>query len=151
MAKQKPLSRYIPKQVKEAVRRRDRDICQICFKTSEYMEYDHITPYSLGAPATIDNIQQLCRKCNLKKRNKTNNDCRKCGGWNPHNAKYCHGCGCEMPKAVKKNTSRNSSFFTELVEDIFDFEIIFWLLRKVIGIGLLLLALFLIYQSIRQK
>lgn len=35
------------------------------------MEFHHMTPHSKGSPATVDNIQLLCRKCNLAKRDKT--------------------------------------------------------------------------------
>jgi ribosomal protein L37E len=152
MAKNKTPSRYIPKHVKEAVRLRDRDICQICYNTSEYMEFDHITPFSKGAPATVENIQLLCRKCNIKKRNKTDNDCKKCGGWNPHNAKFCHSCGFEMPKNIKYKEEKSVGFF----EDLFDlsglgFSGMFWLIRKVIGVLLILFSLIWLYQYLRHK
>lgn len=85
-------SRYIPKHVKEAVQARERGRCRICGGKSEYMEFDHMTPYSKGSPATADNIQLLCRKCNLAKRDKTPK-CSRCGNWIPHNASFCQKCG----------------------------------------------------------
>lgn len=36
------------------------------FKINE-MEADHITPWSLGGPTTIKNLQMLCKDCNRKK------------------------------------------------------------------------------------
>src|SRR5437773_544436 len=91
MSMTKRASRYIPKHVKEAVIKRDGNKCRLCGDTS-YLEFDHLTPYSKGAPATVDNIQQLCRKCNLEKRHKTPK-CKACGSWIPNNASYCHSCG----------------------------------------------------------
>ena len=85
-------SRYIPKHVREAVRARERDRCRNCGAKSEHMEFDHMTPHSKGAPATIDNIQLLCRKCNLAKRDKTPK-CSRCGNWIPHDASFCQKCG----------------------------------------------------------
>jgi ribosomal protein L40E len=56
------------------------------------MEFDHKTPHSKGAPASIDNIQLVCRKCNIAKRDKTPK-CPHCGSWIPHDAGYCQKCG----------------------------------------------------------
>jgi superfamily II DNA or RNA helicase len=44
----------------ECQRKLDRDL----------FEGDHIMPWSLGGPTTLDNLQALCRACNLKKGNK---------------------------------------------------------------------------------
>ena len=107
------MSRYIPKQVREAVKIRDRDRCRVCGSKSEYMEFDHITPYSKGAPASVANIQLLCRKCNLKKRDSTEK-CPKCDGWLPHDARYCHSCGKTLSRGASTANSgwsfRNFSF-----------------------------------------
>ena len=92
MSHVKQQSRYIPKHVKDAVRTRERGRCRICGVKSEYMEFDHMTPHSKGSPATEDNIQLLCRKCNLAKRDKTPK-CSKCANWIPHNARFCQKCG----------------------------------------------------------
>ncbi len=109
------------------------------------------TPYSKGASATVDNIQQLCRKCNIKKRNKTANECFKCGGWLSHDAKHCYHCEIELPKVKKKNNLKSSGFFSELIEDLSDSEILFWLLRKGIAVLLLLYLVYYLYQSMRHK
>ena len=92
MSHVKKQSRYIPKHVKEAVRVREGGRCRICGNKSEYMEFDHMTPHSKGSPATVDNIQLLCRKCNLAKRDKTPK-CSRCGNWLPHDASFCQKCG----------------------------------------------------------
>ncbi len=63
------MSRHISKHVKVSVRKRDRDRCQRCNRRSAYMEFDHIHPYSRGGASTHDNVQQLCRKCNIAKSN----------------------------------------------------------------------------------
>lgn len=111
-------SRNIPKHIKDAVRKRDGNRCRICGAT-EYLEFDHITPYSKGAPHSVDNIQQLCRKHNLKKSNKTAN-CEHCGNWIPHNAKFCQSCGrtVQPPKIqmfVKPRTDKTRKILIALV------------------------------------
>lgn len=93
-------SRYIPKAVKEAVEDRDGDRCRKCGRRSEYLEWDHITPHSKGAPATVDNIQRLCRKCNQEKKAKTDK-CPSCDGWISHDASYCHHCSRPVPRSAK--------------------------------------------------
>lgn len=117
----KSRSRYIPKHVKEAVRRRDRDVCQDCGKMSEYMEFDHITPFSKGAPSTIDNLQLLCRKCNLKKRNKSPRECSDCGKWNSHDVVYCHHCGTKQRQLVTKAKYGKSSWKKKARKIVFVF------------------------------
>ncbi len=94
------MSRHIPESVKKVVYERDGGRCRICGRHSEYMEYDHITPYRYGAPATVENIQLLCRRCNLKKRDKTDH-CESCGSWIPHDAELCHKCGTRITKTAE--------------------------------------------------
>lgn len=57
----------IPEHVKAAVFHRDGGRCRQCGYTGEYIEYDHVIPRSKGGQNTVDNIQLLCRKCNLRK------------------------------------------------------------------------------------
>ena len=40
-----------------------------CCGGYEYLEYDHISPYSCGGSNDVSNIQLLCRKCNRSKSN----------------------------------------------------------------------------------
>lgn len=68
-----PNTRTIPQNVKIAVSVRDGGRCRKCGSTQD-LQYDHIYPYSRGGRATVDNIQLLCKKCNLLKSNKV--------GWN---------------------------------------------------------------------
>lgn len=60
-------TRHIPQDVKTAVWQRDGGICVQC-GANDYLEYDHIIPHSKGGANTVDNIQLLCRRCNLAKR-----------------------------------------------------------------------------------
>lgn len=57
----------IPKHIQVAVFQRDGGACIQCGYAGEYIEYDHRIPRSKGGQNTVDNIQLLCRKCNLKK------------------------------------------------------------------------------------
>lgn len=57
----------IPEHVKATVFRRDNGTCRQCGYIGEYIEYDHVIPRSKGGQNTVDNIQLLCRKCNLRK------------------------------------------------------------------------------------
>ncbi|MHC4883365.1 MAG: HNH endonuclease, partial [Planctomycetota bacterium] len=59
-------SRHIPDDVKVEVWQRDQGKCVKC-GASEYLEYDHIIPFSKGGANSVNNIQLLCRKCNLAK------------------------------------------------------------------------------------
>jgi hypothetical protein len=60
----------IPEHVKSAVFQRDQGRCVQCSYTGPYIEYDHIHPRSKGGQNTVENIQLLCRACNLKKSNR---------------------------------------------------------------------------------
>jgi hypothetical protein len=57
----------IPQHIRAAVFKRDGGRCVQCGYDGEYIEYDHIMPRSKGGQNTVDNVQLLCRKCNLKK------------------------------------------------------------------------------------
>ena len=61
-------SRYISQTTKKVVYSRDGGVCQCC-GDYEYLEYDHISPYSCGGSSDVSNIQLLCRKCNRSKSN----------------------------------------------------------------------------------
>lgn len=115
MAQIKKPSRHIPKYVKEAVRQRDGRHCRICGNASEYMEFDHITPYSKGAPSTIENIQLICRKCNLAKRDKTPK-CQDCQNWIPYEATFCQHCG--NPQKIVKSKNSDEFFDSGMLIEI---------------------------------
>jgi hypothetical protein len=57
----------IPEHVKSGVFRRDGGRCVQCGYEGPYIEYDHKYPRSKGGQNTVENIQLLCRMCNLKK------------------------------------------------------------------------------------
>lgn len=59
-------SRKIPDHVKVEVWQRDGGVCVKC-GAKDYLEYDHIIPFSKGGANTGKNVQLLCRRCNLKK------------------------------------------------------------------------------------
>ena len=48
---------------------RQQGICPICNKHFDYeqMHGDHITPWHAGGKTVPENLQMLCRDCNLKK------------------------------------------------------------------------------------
>jgi len=59
-------SRQIPQEVRIAVWQRDQGRCVQC-GANDYLEYDHMIPFSKGGANTLNNVQLLCRRCNLAK------------------------------------------------------------------------------------
>ncbi|MFC2015030.1 HNH endonuclease [Chloroflexota bacterium] len=60
--------RIIPSQVKLAVWKRDNAKCVKCGST-ENLHFDHIIPFSKGGSSLVkENIQLLCARHNLEKR-----------------------------------------------------------------------------------
>jgi hypothetical protein len=62
-------TRHIPDDVKRAVWDRDGGRCVRCGAT-EYLEFDHIIPHARGGANTVGNVQLLCRRCNLLKKDR---------------------------------------------------------------------------------
>jgi 5-methylcytosine-specific restriction endonuclease McrA len=56
---------------RHAVLARDQHMCQYCGSRSKEMTIDHVVPRWAGGPHTWDNLVACCRKCNLKKADKT--------------------------------------------------------------------------------
>jgi 5-methylcytosine-specific restriction endonuclease McrA len=62
----KPSRPAIPAQVRVAVFARDGRACVEC-RAGHDLTLDHIFPWSLGGPDTVENLRVLCRPCNSSK------------------------------------------------------------------------------------
>jgi hypothetical protein len=63
-------TRMIPTDVKREVWKRDQGRCVLC-GSSEDLHFDHVIPYSRGgSSSTVENIQLLCARHNLEKRDR---------------------------------------------------------------------------------
>lgn len=63
------IDRHIPRDVRQRVWQTYGGMCVECGAT-EYLEFDHIVPVARGGSNAEQNIQLLCRKCNLTKSDK---------------------------------------------------------------------------------
>lgn len=59
----------IPREIVDAVYKRDGGRCVYCGSTQD-LQLDHIIPFSKGGATTLENLQLLCQKCNIEKSNK---------------------------------------------------------------------------------
>lgn len=59
-------TRHIPDHIKHDVWARDGGSCVRC-GSHDYLEFDHIIPFTRGGANTVNNIQILCRRCNGEK------------------------------------------------------------------------------------
>lgn len=59
-------TRSIPRDVRQRVWSKYGGRCAEC-GSDQYLEFDHIVPFSRGGSNTDQNVQLLCRRCNLKK------------------------------------------------------------------------------------
>jgi hypothetical protein len=57
---------YISVGIRSAVYERDGSMCVKCGARDD-LTLDHIYPWSLGGPDTVDNLRVLCRPCNSRK------------------------------------------------------------------------------------
>lgn len=60
------VGRHVPRDVRQRVWQRYGGRCAEC-RSDQYLEFDHIIPVAKGGSGTDNNIQLLCRGCNLKK------------------------------------------------------------------------------------
>ena len=60
----------IPSDVRAIVFARDSHRCVEC-GAADNLTLDHITPWSLGGPDTVENLRVLCRPCNSRKGDRT--------------------------------------------------------------------------------
>ncbi len=58
--------RRIPKSLREYILKRDNYECQYCGSQTR-LEIDHIFPFSRGGGNEPENLQVLCKSCNLEK------------------------------------------------------------------------------------
>lgn len=56
---------------RHSVLARDNHTCQYCGAKGRELTIDHVTPRWMGGPHTWENLVACCRKCNLKKGDKT--------------------------------------------------------------------------------
>ncbi len=63
---QQSASRAVSQDIRSTVWSRDGGRCVECGNT-EYLEFDHIIPFSKGGATSVNNVQLLCRRCNLAK------------------------------------------------------------------------------------
>ena len=73
----KPVRGYIPKKLRHQLLIEANYKCKMC-QTDKDLEIDHIIPVSRGGTDDFNNLQVLCKKCNLEKftsiiKNGTNN------------------------------------------------------------------------------
>ena len=63
------ISRNIPRSVQFRVLKRENQVCRRCGQPvkDEDVHFDHIIPWVKGGPSEEHNVQLLCKKCNLKK------------------------------------------------------------------------------------
>ena len=54
--------------LKRELWKRDQGICQVCGLTDENIQYDHKVPLDRHGATFLENLQLLCRPCNVQKR-----------------------------------------------------------------------------------
>ena len=59
-------TRSIPRDVRQRIWQKYGGRCAEC-DSDQYLEFDHIVPFSRGGSNSDQNVQLLCRRCNLKK------------------------------------------------------------------------------------
>lgn len=73
---------------KRQVLERDKGICKICGNADAHIQYDHKVPQERQGKTTVENLQLLCRTCNVEKRGV----CKRC------TLTTCNGCPYAFPE-----------------------------------------------------
>lgn len=60
---------YIPDETRLFLIEQCAGVCAICHEKTMFLHIDHIYPVDLGGKCFLDNLQVLCRTCNLRKSN----------------------------------------------------------------------------------
>ena len=100
----------IPEFVKRAVIARDGNKCRNCGVETEFLHWDHLFPFDLGGPNTVENIQRLCPTCNTSKGNRI--QCHRCRHLTSPDKSHCSQCEAPLiqskySKTVKGRVERS--------------------------------------------
>lgn len=79
---------YPSAELKRQVFERDQGICQICGTADAHMQFDHKVPQERQGKTAVENMQMLCRTCNVEKRGV----CKRC------KLKTCDDCPYAYPE-----------------------------------------------------
>jgi hypothetical protein len=82
------IRRYPSAQQKQQVLERDKNNCQICGAVDEHIQFDHKVPQERLGKTEVENLQLLCRTCNVEKRGV----CKRCF------LTTCDGCPYAYPE-----------------------------------------------------
>lgn len=80
--------KYPSAKQKKQVLERDKGICQICSANDAHTQFDHKVPQERLGKTEVDNLQLLCRACNVEKRGV----CKRCP------LTTCDGCPYAYPE-----------------------------------------------------
>jgi len=92
----------IPEYVKRAVIARDGKRCRNCGVETEFLHWDHLFPFDLGGPNTIENIQRLCPTCNTSKGNRI--QCHRCRHLTSPDKSHCPQCEAPLIQSKYSKT-----------------------------------------------
>ena len=94
--------RAIPEFVKRAVIARDGNKCRNCGVETEFLHWDHLVPFDLGGPNTVENIQRLCPTCNTSKGNRI--QCHRCRHLTSPDKSHCPQCEAPLIQSKYSKT-----------------------------------------------
>ena len=92
----------IPEYVKRAVIARDGNKCRNCGVETEFLHWDHLFPFDLGGPNTVENIQRLCPTCNTSKGNRI--QCQRCRHLTSPDKSRCPQCEAPLLQSKYSKT-----------------------------------------------